>query len=222
MRPGLYWHDLSLGDGVIPASHIATGEHVRLLMPFPLQVQCLAQLFCAAHDQARAWQMWLHTEDGRYDLGSQQFAAHIGSLIRHHGLIANLTLGENLLLPFLYWGDRHQLQRAKAERDQVAAWLGIKHKLHERAGERSAYMHALMSLGRCMLTRPIVIVAQEVHIGMTPEHLQHFRALSLEAIHELGSGLLYLTESPDEGSGIEFARDLPLRTVDGGQYEVSN
>ena len=209
MSDTLEWNDLRLGQSVVPASHVSLGEHVRLVIDYKNQVQFMHNLFSPCSAPAAApWPMWLKSGGKRYDAGTQGFMTRIGSVIRHHGLVANLSLRENLLLPFLYQGDQPRLERAMKEIDEVAEWLGITSSLDQQAGERITYTHALISLGRCLLLRPAIIVAQEAHMGMNPEHLERFRELSFAALESLGSGLLYLTASLNEGSGLKFARTL--------------
>jgi len=211
----LYWNDLHMGQAVVPKSHIGFGEHVRLVIDYKNQVSFMRHLFNADADENNPlWQMWLQTGPDKYSAGTAEFMIRLGSMIRHHGLLANLSLRENLLLPFLYQGDQPRLEQAMNELGEIADWLGITSALDQQAGERTTYMHALISLGRCLLAKPSIVIAQEVHMGMNPEHLEHFRELSISALERLGSGLLYLTASPNEGSGLQFVRTLTLAPVD--------
>jgi len=149
--------------------------------------------------------IWLDSKGKQYQAGSPEFCQRVGSMIRHRGLMANISIRENLLLPFLYAADPDVLHRAREQADDVAEFLGLE-GLDSQAGERSNYTHALVSLGHCMLKKPDVIVAQEVHVGMTPERLQMFSEKAREAVERLGSGVLYLSASEHEGSGLQFAR----------------
>jgi len=213
----LQWDDLHMEHSMVPASSVSFGEHVRLVIDYKNQVHFMFNLFHTGNDPTAApWPMWLQAGTKRYRAGSQEFMARIGSMIRHHGLVANLSLRENLLLPFLYQGDQPRLEKAMKEIDEVAEWLGITSSLDQQAGERITYTHALISLGRCLLMRPSIVVAQEVHMGMNPEHLERFRELSISALQSLGSGLLYLTTSLNEGSGLKFSRTLTLTSVQEG------
>lgn len=211
----LHWDKLHLGHSVIPASHVLHGEYVRLVMNYPCQLSFMQQMFLLEDEcRNRDWKMWLESSGETCPSGTSEFSARIGSMIHHRGIIANLTLRENLLLPFLYHGDQQRLESAAAEMVEVTRWLEIDAMLDEKAGERTTFTHALVSLARCMLAKPAIIVAQEVHIGMPPDHLERFRALSMQALTQLGSGLLYLTASIDEGSGLDYARTLTIALHD--------
>jgi len=209
----LHWDELHLGHTVIPASHVSHGEFVRLVMNYPCQYAFMQHMFSPCDETcAETWHMWLQTDSERHMSGSREFSMSVGSMIRHRGLIANLSLRENLLLPFLYHAEQQRLEQAKDELIAVAGVLGITAALDEKAGERTTFTHALISLGRCLLIKPAIIVAQEVHIGMPPEHLEQFKDISMHALQRLGSGLLYLTASPNEGSGLDYARTLTVIT----------
>ncbi|OIO67595.1 MAG: hypothetical protein AUJ57_10905 [Zetaproteobacteria bacterium CG1_02_53_45] len=214
MSNALHWHKLQFGLTDIPSSHVEYGEYVRLVMNFPCQYAFMQHMFSPCDvSSAENWKMWLQTEEsGQHMSGSRKFSMSVGSMIRHRGLIANLSLRENLLLPFLYHEDQQRIEQAMDELAEVAEVIGITTALDEKAGERTTVTHALVSLGRCLLIKPSVIVAQEVHIGMPPEHLQQFTEISMLALQRLGSGLLYLTARPDEGSGLNFARTLTVMT----------
>lgn len=211
MKGTLSWHNLQLGHSIIPASHVDFGEYVRLVIDFQYQYAFMQHLFAVTDStDEHAREIWLETESASYHAGTDEFISRLGSMIRHHGLLSNLSLRENLLLPFLYRGDQGLLEQARDELEDVANWLGLSSILDQQAGERTTYIHALVSLGRCLLIKPSIIVAQEVHIGMSPDHLDHFRSLSMAALEKLGAGLLYLTASPNEGSGLDFSRTLTV------------
>jgi len=211
----LHWRELHLSTGAIEACRIGRGDHVRLVIEGNCQIRFMDHLFVSTDDDDDEWPMWLESGAGRYRAGTPEFVGRIGTMIRHRGLMANLSMRENLLLPFLYRTDRDRLEEAFEEVDEVADFVGLTSMLHEQAGERSAYTHALVSLGRCMLAKPDIIVAQEVHIGMSPERLAHFRELGVQALRRLGSGLVYVTSSMHEGSGIPFSRTLTMQSEAG-------
>jgi ABC-type multidrug transport system ATPase subunit len=213
MREVLWWRSLKLTGIELPESSVGVGEHVRLIMDEPCQYAMMDRIInVPPSDEPEAWQIWLETEQGKFRADTPEFHARVGIMIRRRGLLANLSLRENLLLPFLYHGDAERLAAAEQEVESVAAFLGLADVLDEQAGERSGYTHALLSLGRCMLLHPAIIVAQEIHVGMSPDRLMRFRDMAIGALRQLGSGLLYLTSSEYEGSGVRFDRTLVLQS----------
>jgi hypothetical protein len=202
----LTWDDIAIFGDVLEADTVARGENVLIVMNNRFQYAFLSLMFPDMGAQgSMASSIWLESDGKRYPAGSPEFCLRVGSMIRHRGLMANLSLRENLLLPFLYSGDDELLQGARKKVVEVAEFLGLE-GLDTQAGERSNYTHALMSLGHCLLQKPDVIVAQEVHTGMSPERLQRFGAKAKEALDQLGSGVLYLSDSAHEGSRLDFAR----------------
>ncbi|MFC1536373.1 hypothetical protein ACFL48_00990 [Pseudomonadota bacterium] len=219
MSDVLQWEDLKLFGDLLPADRVARGESVRIVMNNRFQYAFLSLMFPDMGEQGSlASSIWLQSGDERYLAGTSEFCLRVGSMIRHRGLMANLSLRENLLLPFLYCGDEGRLQKAKTRVDEVAEFVGLE-RLEQQAGERSGYTHALLSLGHCLLQQPDVIVAQEVHVGMSPDRAQGFREKAKAAVELLGSGVLYLSASEHEGSGLKFARTHEI--VDDSVPDVS-
>ena len=219
MSDRLQWEEIPLFGDVLSADVVERGQNIRIVMNNRFQYAFLSLMFPDMGAQGSlASSIWLESDGKRYPAGSPEFCHRVGSMIRHRGLMANITIRENLLLPFLYSGDEKKLQRARERVDEIAAFLGLE-GLDSQAGERSGYTHALVSLGHCMLQEPDVIVAQEVHVGMSPECLKKFAAKAREALEMLGSGVLYLSASEQEGSGLKFVHTHQI--VDDSVPDVS-
>lgn len=219
MSDRLEWEEIPLFGDVLSADMVERERNIRIVMNNRFQYAFLSLMFPDMGAQGSlASSIWLESDGKRYPAGTPEFCLRVGSMIRHRGLMANISIRENLLLPFLYSGDEARLQRAKERVDEVAAFLELE-RLDSQAGERSGYTHALVSLGHCMLQEPDVIVAQEVHVGMTPARLKKFAAKAREALEQLGSGVLYLSASEDEGSGLNFVHTH--RIVDDSVPDVS-
>lgn len=219
MSDRLEWEEIVLFGDVLSADVVKPGQNIRIVMNNRFQYAFLSLMFPDMGVQgSMASLIWLESDGKRYPAGTPEFCLRVGSMIRHRGLMANISIRENLLLPFLYRGDEAKLQRAKTRVDEVAAFLELE-RLDSQAGERSGYTHALVSLGHCILQEPDVIVAQEVHVGMTPDQLQKFAAKAREALEQLGAGVLYLSASEHEASGLSFARTHQI--VDDSVSDVS-
>jgi len=205
------WRDMGLLEHELSAGCVSRGERKRIIMSRGCQYAWLRGLFPEQVLQGKeGWQLWLETDKASFQAGSRMFLEKVVSILHHRGVIANLSLRENLLLPFLYRGDEHALIQAEQDLPEVAVFLGLSGALDEQAGERSAYTHGIISLGRCMLQKPDIVVAQDVHCGMPPHRLQRFRDFFLEAMDSLQAGLLYLSTSEHDGSGIMFENSLEL------------
>lgn len=212
MKDRLCWEEISIFGDKLPADSVSSGDNVRIIMNTRFQYAFLSLMFpdMGVHGSL-ASSIWLESGGERYPAGSLGFCQRVGSMIRQRGLMANLSIRENLLLPFLYDSDERHLTEAKERLDEVAEFLGLD-ALDTQAGHRSSYTHALVSLGHCLLKQPDIIVAQEVHVGMSPERLASFAEKARSAVEMLDAGVLYLTSTLYEGSLLTFARS----------HEISN
>jgi len=205
------WRQMQVLQDVLPAGCIGKGERKRLVMPRKHQYVWLESLFIEPAQAGQdAWPSWLETDEASYQAGSSIFFQKVSSMLHHRGMMANLSLRENLVLPFLYHGDQSALEQAKQDLPQVAAFLGISDCLDDQDSIRSPYIHGLISLGRCLLQKPDIILAQDVHSGIAPHRLRQFHALFHQAMEQLQAGILYISTSEHDGSGMDFEDSLEL------------
>lgn len=204
------WRDMSLAGNMLQSGCVARGEHIRLILPEESQQAWLQRLTPEQSPvtDEKAWQIWLETDAASLQAGTPLFLRQVGIMLHQRGAMANLSLRENLLLPFLYHAEPKALSQAEKVLPKVVGFLGITDALDRQAGECPPHTHRLISLGRCLLQRPAIIVAQDVHTGIALEHLPRFRSLFVKAIKGLQSGLLYLSSSEQESWGIDFDRSL--------------
>ncbi len=207
----LCWRQMQVLDGVLPAGCIARGERKRMVMPRRQQYEWLESLFIEPVQAGQdAWQLWLETDEASYQSGSAVFFHKVSSMLHHRGMMANLSLRENLMLPFLYHGHDDRLEQAQADLPQVAAFLDIADCLDDQASIRSPYIHGVVSLGRCLLQKPDIILAQDVHSGIAPHRLQQFHTLFRDVMDQLQAGVLYISTSEHDASGMAFEHSLHL------------
>jgi len=205
----LHWKAIPIYDDTVPSDHIGRGKHIRLLMNTRMQHMLLQHFF--PNQTSNDAYVWLTHKHQSFTAGTPSFCNHVGSMIRRRGLLANLSIRENLLLPFLCSDNKNILKAAEAKVNEVADFLGISELLYKQAGERSAYTHALVSLGHCILKDSDVIVMQEVHAGMPPERSEIFHHKVKQGVEHLGAGVLYLSSCHGEGSGLEFSRTYEIK-----------
>jgi len=203
---------MRLLDVDVPAGHVEQGEKRRVVMPRRYQLEWLRQMNAPGNC------MWLEADEVKIQGSSERFFQHVSCMLHQCGTLANLSLRENILLPFLYTGrdvdGNGGLARAEAELTEVAARLDISGKLDEQAGERSTYMHALIALGRAMLIRPDFLVVQDAHSGIQPHRQEKFHRFFCEAVEQLGVGVLYLSASDQDSYGLEFCQSLAFAVAE--------
>lgn len=198
----LCWNDLQLLDIDIPAGSIRRGEKQRLVMPQRYQFEWLKKMSTPGGG------IRLKTKDGDIAGGSDSFVQHVACVLHQRSALANLSLRENILLPFLYNNRASETARAVGALPDIAARLEITDLLDEQAGERSSYMHGVVSLGRAMLMKPDFIVVLDAHMGMQPSRQDFFCNLFCRFVEEAGAGVLYLSASVRDASGLKFRRSL--------------
>jgi ABC-type transporter Mla maintaining outer membrane lipid asymmetry ATPase subunit MlaF len=202
----LYWNDLQLLDIDIPAGGIRRGEKQRLVMPQRYQFEWLKKM--STPDGC----IRLRTKNGDVSCGSESFVKHVACVLHQRSALANLSLRENILLPFLYKKREPETSRAMQALPDIATRLEISDLLDEQAGERFSFMHGVISLGRAMLLQPDFIVVLDAHLGMQPPKRDFFRSLFCSFVEETGAGVLYLSTSVQDASGLKFCRSLELPT----------
>ena len=219
-QDGLHWDDLLVCGELLQAGCVRHGERVRWVMHESMQVFALHHLFfCTLSEGDEQKKVWLANGDVQWRAGEPAFFQRMGCMLRQRGLLANLSLRENLLLPFLYSDDAQLRQRAESELEAVGAFLGLSEKLDEKAGERPAYIHALVSLGHCLLKKPDVLLVQELHLGLQADHVALLQDKVVQMVRQLNPALLYLTSSLEDDLGLNFDRSDRLAMGDGQAVE---
>ena len=204
----LCWEAMTLRDIQIPQGHVLCGEKRRLVLPRRYQLDWLKKMGMPGSS------VWLETSEGDFPGGSEQFAERVACMLHQCNTLANLSLRENMLLPFLYAGRAAEIALATEALPEVAMRLDIAEKLDEQAGERSAYMHALIGLGRAMLMRPDFMIVQDAHSGIQPHRQDMFRSLFCDVVEQLGVGVLYLSSSAQEGSDLDYCQSLEFSSAE--------
>ena len=141
----------------------------------------------------------------------------VGVVLNGKGLLANITLEENIMLPFLYHNPAHEVDQAHVQLERVASTLGLHEKLGERAGLRSPLTHGLVSLCRCLLQQASFVVMQQPCAGMSVKEAEYFRPLAKRAIESLDAGMIYLTTSVDDTGSFTFSSTLNLTPREVGE-----
>lgn len=197
----LCWEPMRLLDMNLPAGMVKRAERRRMVMPRRYQFDWL-QRMCEGRG------IWLETGQGKAAGGSQAFARRVACMLYQRGMLANLSLRENILLPFLYAGHEADLVQATEALPEIAGMMEIDDILDEQAGERSGYVHGLVALARAMLQSPDFIIVQDVHAGMQPQYQKSFRSRFASVVQQLSVGVLYLSNSAQDGSGLDYCQSL--------------
>ncbi|MBW2053962.1 MAG: ATP-binding cassette domain-containing protein [Deltaproteobacteria bacterium] len=146
----------------------------------------------------------------------------VGTIIGNGGLISNLRVGENIILPTWYHGTLKP-QEALNRVSLILAKLGFKDSevseyLARTPGSLPAHEKRVVSLVRAMLTEPELIIFDPLIEGLDPEIMK--KALHLiEEFHTQERGRTSVFISSEEQSLEDIRADETIRLAGGGLSE---
>jgi ABC-type lipoprotein export system ATPase subunit len=134
----------------------------------------------------------------------------VGFVLNGLGLLANLTIKENIMLPVLYHKTKHSADVMK----RLAALVeetGLQDIMEERAGLRSARVNNEVSLCRCVLQEAAYVLMQQPQSSMSMKEAKQFTQLMLKVVGDLRAGVVYLTASADDCGGFTASNQINLK-----------
>ena len=140
------------------------------------------------------------------DALSEIRGARLGFIFQSYNLIQQLTVLENIEVPLYYQGRSDGESRALAE--ELAALVGLQHRLHHRPFELSGGQQQRVAIARALVNDPLVILADEptgnLDSASGVEILRIF-----EELHARGKTLILVTH--DENIARQARRAIRLR-----------
>ena len=116
----------------------------------------------------------------------------IGLVYQFYNLIPALTVEENLTLPLLL--DRRPIDRGHLM--ELAARLGLADKLHALPNQLSGGQRQRVSVGRALITRPALLLADEPTGNLDTKNSAAILALLQQFHRQLGQTLLLISHDP--------------------------
>ncbi len=203
IKPRLSWPETALEQRCfLPAVTLAQGESLQLICPEYCQSLLLEFWFSERSN--------LSVRAAGHKKRYKTFGHAVAVVLNGKALVANLTIRENIMLPFLYHYDSEMAIQAQSQLQRVAEMFGLSSILFERAGVRSPLVHGLVSLCRAVLQQAHFIVMQQPCASMDVQEAEAFSKLAKHAIKGLDAGMVYLTTSAEDQGGFSFAKQIGI------------
>ncbi len=207
--PHLYWSDTKLDEhSFIPSINLLCGEYVHVTCADYHQCTLLTSWFSKQNEKS------LHVVKQGQQL--RCIGGSVAVVLNGRALLANISIQENIMLPFLYHHDLQTLHDAQAQLKTVAETFGLDKILHEKAGLRSPLIHGLVSLSRAVLQQANFIILQQPFSSMDKQETATFAKLVKDVVKRLGVGMVYLAASAEDQADFEFKHHVFTQ-----QYEES-
>lgn len=192
--------DLSLGPGEACAIMGPSGVGKSTLLA------CVAGLVVPDGGEARV----LGEDVARLDdRGRTLLRRRMGIVYQFFHLVPNLTVRENVALPFLVDG----VAPDDAAVDGLIERVGLQSRKGHLPSQLSGGEMQLTAIARALVRRPALVLADEPTGNVNVETGRRILALLLDALREAGAALLLVTHHPEHAARferVEFLKDGAL------------
>lgn len=132
---------------------------------------------------------------------------HIGFIFQSFNLIPELTVEQNIIFPILLDHEKPD----KVYLEELLAVLGLEQRRHHLPSQLSGGQQQRVAIGRALITRPALILADEPTGNLDTKNTQEVIALLKEASRKYEQTILLITHS----QAIAQTADRILQVSDG-------
>ena len=179
--------DLTIGDGEFLAIMGSSGSGKSTLLHL-----------IAGVDTPTSGSVWIDGVD-IHRLKPSELAVlrrrSIGMIYQTYNLVPTLTVEENMILPLML--DRRPIEKEKV--DTLLEVLQLKDRRRHLPGQLSGGQQQRTAIGRVLLARPSVLLADEPTGNLDSKNTEEVLALLCQANREFGQTVVLVTHDPKAG-----------------------
>ncbi|MFC0682623.1 ABC transporter ATP-binding protein [Lysobacter korlensis] len=123
----------------------------------------------------------------------------IGFVFQSFNLVPSLTAAENIALPLALAGRKPDAAWLR----ELAAVLGIEHRLTHRPAELSGGQQQRVAVARALLARPAVVFADEPTGNLDSRRGDELLGLLRRAAHDFGQTIVMVTHDPSAAAHVD-------------------
>jgi cell division transport system ATP-binding protein len=123
---------------------------------------------------------------------SSALRRRIGVIFQDFRLLEHMTAFDNVALPLRLGGASDE--QISAHVSQMLGWLGLGDAMEKKPGELSMGQRQLVSIGRAVIGRPSLLLADEPTSSIDPARSRRLMHLFL-SLHRLGTAVVFVTHN---------------------------
>jgi len=178
---------------------ISKGDRVAILGPSGSGKSTLLNVMSSLDLPNSGTVLFDHEEISSYD--SNQLAQFrnqkIGFVFQAHHLLPQLSLLENVLLPYLPEKDKATKKEAETRALELLDFVGLSNQIHQRPGQMSGGECQRAAVVRALIHEPKLILADEPTGSLDKESADQLAKLFVRINEEQGVTMVVVTHSQD-------------------------
>jgi cell division transport system ATP-binding protein len=186
--------------------NITEGECCFILGPSGAGKSTLLKILCAM-EHPTSGQVYLFGRDaGKLDASDiQSLRRHMGVIFQDYRLIDDWTVYDNAAIILQILGKSSGYIRSRVW--QMLKWVGLQHKVYERAGDLSGGEKQRLAIVRAIIHDPDILLADEP-VGSLDDTTARYVMNMFYRLHRKGTTLVIASHREDPF--IDFARVISL------------
>ena len=174
---------------------VSNGQWVSLIGTNGAGKTTLLNTIAGIHDATKG-EIWFRGTNITAFKPYEMYRLEIAYMAEGHPIFQNLTVKENLELGGIAVGLSSKQQAQKLE-ENYHLFPFLKDRLKQRAGTFSGGEQQLLSLARCLMTNPKLILCDEPTLGLAPFMVKELFRI-LKYLHQQGTTLLMVEQNVEQ------------------------